>query len=201
MKEEEWQYGKKTEPSLFNSEGKLLKTHSYFHKFSADTKTCNMLEALPSEVQSCNVFLYEIDNDFINRLTEQISPLEKEKAQLMGAASKEIIDVTKDVLGFSPTLENVFRMLFAHIDAFMTSFYNLLSIIDSKRDTTRKLRLLPSLKLANTDIDSKDTEDCSFLLFREYMKMIRSPIRGFKSIRERLRGLKIWRKSTILRVL
>ena len=71
-------------------------------------------------------FTVEVDEEFIGRLDSRITKINEEKDKKMGESSEELNELTKKLLGFAPTIENIIRMTFAHIDAFMHEYYNLL---------------------------------------------------------------------------
>lgn len=60
--------------------------------------------------------------------------LMEDMTNIEGDASNEAAKAVADELGFAPTLENVFRMIFAHLDTFMHTIGSTISAIkDSKR--------------------------------------------------------------------
>lgn len=70
----------------------------------------------------------DIINDLENALYEKAKD-----------ASQDITNIFEAELGFKPTLRNIFRMIFAHIDTFMHFMYNstLKSISDESKSNTR----------------------------------------------------------------
>lgn len=91
----------------------------------------------------------EFVNDEVKKVTADI---EKNYPKI----SKELADAFKVTFGFTPTIENVMRMLFAHLDTFMHCFYTTIGNI-SKED--RRLSDV-NWKLEMTDIEApRDVTD------------------------------------------
>lgn len=67
-------------------------------------------------------------------------------------ASKELQDIFKQGCGFIPTIENVMRMIFAHLDCFMHVFYTLLDDIETDANNDRRSINDTHFLLHNTDV-------------------------------------------------
>ena len=76
-----------------------------------------------------HTFAIKIDENFIINATRRCTDINNEIDKILGRTSEELSEVSKQVLGFTPTIENIIRMTFAHIDAFMHEYYNLLDKI------------------------------------------------------------------------
>lgn len=80
----------------------------------------------------------------------------------------EVQQVYSTSLGFDPTIQNIYRMLFAHIDCFMQSFYDLLGKIKS---SNRKLKDIGISDKNLTDLNRKSTADAFVPPFTAFFKM------------------------------
>lgn len=89
------------------------------------------------------------DEKFLNALSSAENELENEIESLSNAASQETIDIFRNHFRFTPTIENVMRMLFAHLDTFIHKFYELIRKIQPDR-TLSKI----GCKKENTDIQA-----------------------------------------------
>lgn len=76
-----------------------------------------------------HVFVVEIDENFKDNIIARFTEIDGEIEKKIGESSEELADLTKKLLDFVPTIENIVRMTFAHIDAFMHEYYNLLDTI------------------------------------------------------------------------
>lgn len=123
----------------------------------------------PTEIEKGQrTLLVEKDKDFLKRIENRINDINKEIPTLLSESSEELNEISRRLLGFVPTVENVMRMIFAHIDAFMTSFYGLLGNIKSKMNGERLLKNAKGLSLDDTDIESKDDDKCFIPPFAAY---------------------------------
>lgn len=121
-------------------------------------KICNVINEKDSEViksikkerigEPKRVFVYS--KEFRDRASGYVARLEKECNDKMEGATKEVNSFFRNIFDFSPTVENIMRMLFAHIDTFIHYFYATVSKIDG----TRTLERLGGFNKALTDIES-----------------------------------------------
>jgi len=74
--------------------------------------------------------------DYSNFLTAEIENLRIELTREENEIVEDLGKVFEDIIGFSPTVENFYRMLFAHIDCFMNYFYR--KVLDKITDATKK---------------------------------------------------------------
>lgn len=74
--------------------------------------------------------------DYSNFLTVEIDKLKTELKNEENDIVEDLGKVFEDIIGFSPTVENFYRMLFAHIDCFMDYFYT--KVLDKITDATNK---------------------------------------------------------------
>ena len=69
----------------------------------------------------------------LSDLNNNLSIIQSEINLKEEEANKEQYNIFRDVFQFKPTIENVMRMIFAHMDTFMYEYYHLLSGIDGSR--------------------------------------------------------------------
>lgn len=81
---------------------------------------------------------------------------------------KIVTDIYIEALGFDPSIQNVFRMIFAHIDCFMDEFYTLLSEIQK---SNRKLSDIGITNKNLTDLNKNSTENCFVPPFTAFYKI------------------------------
>lgn len=99
-------------------------------------------------------------NDYV---TEANNKIEEKKLTV----DKVVTDIYVEALGFDPSIQNVFRMIFAHIDCFMDEFYNLLKEIKNSN------RTLSEIGITNknlTDLNKNSTENCFVPPFTAFYK-------------------------------
>ena len=92
---------------------------------------------------------YVYSLDVKKRAQERVEKIENEKSKKLEGARKEVEGFFKDMFGFSPTIENMMRMIFAHLDAFIHEFYATIKKIPGTR-TLASLKFPKNL----TDIES-----------------------------------------------
>jgi hypothetical protein len=105
---------------------------------------------------------FEGVTDFFGRVRERIKELEEEINDNLEKNTEEYNELAKTVLGFVPTLENIFRMIYAHIDCYMSQFYGTLSNVNTEmlNSSRRNDRLEPVVDIAeSTDIMTKGKGD------------------------------------------
>lgn len=98
-----------------------------------------------------------------NYVTEANNKIEEKKLTV----DKVVTDIYVEALGFDPSIQNVFRMIFAHIDCFMDEFYNLLKEIKNSN------RTLSEIGITNknlTDLNKNSTENCFVPPFTAFYK-------------------------------
>lgn len=93
--------------------------------------------------------VYEKISKRISDLNTQISAKSTENVQYMD-------DACEKALGFVPTINNYFRMIFAHLDCFMSGFYDMLGRI---KESKRKLSDL-GFNRELTDLNKNSTDEC-----------------------------------------
>ena len=82
-------------------------------------------------VKDCKSYQY-IDMTLKNEINERRNDIQKSIESMQNGAAEEISTVFKNRCSFTPTVENVMRMVFAHLDAFLHEFYSVLSSIKKR---------------------------------------------------------------------
>lgn len=108
-----------------------------------------VLENLVEQGRCRKKLAYKYDDNFKDAVNDEITKLSESNRKLKKQASKEMLARYRSAVGFEPTIENAFRMLFAHIDTFMHLFYGCIENIPD----SRKLGDF-GVKIDETDIDS-----------------------------------------------
>lgn len=108
----------------------------------------------------CAINLYET----LSKLNELKNKLEKDKNDTEVAASVEAENYISEQLGFKPSIENIFRMVFAHLDCFFHEYLE--ECVYKIKDSKRKINddtFIPKLNGENTDVKYKDKDGNVFL--------------------------------------
>lgn len=98
-----------------------------------------------------------VDENLIDATDKRLHEISDEDEILKKKASKEMMERFKREFGFEPTIENAFRMIFAHLDTFMYYFYKTINSIKPER----KIKNF-NIKIDDTDVQS-DANDDAFL--------------------------------------
>ena len=101
---------------------------------------------------------YSNNNEFFDIIKSMIHEIDEAITNTIKEHIGEYNELSKTVLGFSPTIENVFRMIYAHIDCFMHEFYGTLkNIASQEKNGIRKLNALqPHVSAEETDVKGFD---------------------------------------------
>jgi len=106
------------------------------------------------------LFFYTSFSDvkgFLNvEIPNAIKMLEREKEELKTEYAERSKAMLEDALGFSPSIENIYNLAFAHMETFMYCFYEYMKSIKDKMedtgDNTRKVIMYDT----DTDVDPKE---------------------------------------------
>ena len=101
------------------------------------------------------------DINFKNVITETVNAMKGELNELTEKLDKERELTLEKALGFIPSMRNMFNMVFAHIDTFMSVFYNTLDRIRQSiqsDDDTRKYKKLCGDRV-QVDVNSNTLEN------------------------------------------
>ena len=87
----------------------------------------------------------------INKKLQKIDDL---KSKAKEDYQKTLNQIVAQALGFPPTVENLFRMMFAHMETFMRVFYNCTGKIKGRMDNNDSIRSINHYKMTMTETDS-----------------------------------------------
>lgn len=91
------------------------------------------------------------------KLTKLIEESKNEINQLYSKASENAAEVFEDALGFRMSIENIYRMIFAHLQCFFHEYIdNTITKIATDTNVKRHVESDFGISLEDTDIDSKD---------------------------------------------
>ena len=97
------------------------------------------------------------DIGYKNSIVSTLNDLTKKLDKLTVALDKEREQKIEETLGFNPTIQNMYNMIFAHIDTFMSCFYNTLDMIKkSIEDDTDESRKYTRLCGGGIEVDVTD---------------------------------------------
>ena len=102
----------------------------------------------PSETLCC---LIKIE-DYVNQFKVKLTELENLVNNYENKITDELKKAYANVLGFEPTVENYYRMLFAHIDCFMQFYFEQI-LKQVKQDEREKERTLEYLGISESETD------------------------------------------------
>jgi hypothetical protein len=108
-------------------------------KFKKDDIAIPMHKTSSETNWTLMVFKFENLN-FRSGITNKISELSKNLDKLQTELDKERDQRITKSIGFDPTIKNLYNMIFAHIDTFMSCFYNTLDRIRQKIQSDDKSR-------------------------------------------------------------
>lgn len=105
---------------------------------------------------SSNISIYYIDSP-VNFMTK-LSQIQEEQDKIISKVNDDLnrlkYDTFSSLLGFNPTIQNIFEMTFAHMDTFINKFYD---CINRCRDNKDK-RTLSYLGITPKDTDVKGSD-------------------------------------------
>ena len=116
-----------------------------------------------------NVYLVKIDNTFDVNVRKRQDEIDSQIKSIYSTSSQELATLTNKLLGFTPTIENMVRMIFAHIDAFMHEYYKVVSSITSNL-TKRKRSNFGLGDNIKDDVDANSTNGYSFPPFTGFYR-------------------------------
>ena len=115
-----------------NVEGKLVRIES--NQVSDLFKKITGSELSNSNVPMC---VWKITTNILKYVDEDIKLLEAQKNELIKTVYLIKSEKAGKLLGFDLTIENVYKLIFAHIDTFMYHYYNVLKETNIDSDRTR----------------------------------------------------------------
>lgn len=110
--------------------------------------------AYNNKLNGCYVYLYKTDS-FKESIKTKIEEAKNKHKKLNEDLTNELNDKTQDILGFKPTIKNIFKIIYAHIDTFLNSVYSCtLSIKDSNRTISDM-----GIDIKQTDVNSNTSSN------------------------------------------
>ena len=96
-------------------------------------KIIDILSSTKNEFEKKNWYLFD-SNHFLAFFKNIKNEAESKVTEATPEAESESLNITVNEIGFTPNLENIFRMVFAHLDCFMNSMYDVIKKVkESKR--------------------------------------------------------------------
>lgn len=96
-------------------------------------KIIDILSSTKNEFEKKNWYLFD-SNHFLSFFKNIKNEAESKVTEVTPEAESESLNITVKEIGFTPNLENIFRMVFAHLDCFMNSMYDVIKKVkESKR--------------------------------------------------------------------
>lgn len=102
-----------------------------------------------NKLNGCYVYLYKTDS-FKEKLKSKVDELISKQKKLNEAITEDLNNTSKNILGFTPSIKNIFKMLFAHVDTFFHSVYSCMQAIKDDNRLSSDL----DINLNQTDIKS-----------------------------------------------
>lgn len=101
-------------------------------------------------------------NGFEESIETAISSLESEIEELSNSEESfnTIKQAVSSALGFTPTIDNVYRMIFAHLDCFITLYYKILDKVNTKLQLKgNSPRCCKKLGLSKDNVEARISDD------------------------------------------
>lgn len=140
-------------------DGSKTKTYTYTHN---NVDEDNALKGIKNNNSGSTIYVCAIKAPtFFKKLNDLKIRADENSGELRESAISDTEEFFARELGFTPNIENVFRMIFAHLECFCNSYMKeTLGSIRSIR-STRTLGYL-GVKKENTDVQSRDDESKTF---------------------------------------
>lgn len=83
-----------------------------------------------------HLLIFEDINDKIKKCEQEIKNYENNKPNLKSSTNADLLVKINDTIGLKPTIKNVYKMIFKHLDCFSKHFYSALDKIKPERKIT-----------------------------------------------------------------
>lgn len=123
--------------TLFNPDGTEKNGQSTQDTCSIEKYSKTKQNAIRGSKFKSNYCIYIPIGTFYDEIDKKLSDIATDTASNASNIEQATKDMYNDKLGFIPTMNNMFRMTFAHIDCFMEEFYSLLYEI---KQSNRRLK-------------------------------------------------------------
>ena len=121
------------------------------------TDIANKIKSQPYINHATKQVTYIFGSYILDVINTKRSSLNDELASMSTRTISEMNNLYNDKLGFIPNILNIYRMIFAHVDCFMTEFYKLLDTIYQKMKSGERTLGNISLDKNLTDLNSNST--------------------------------------------
>ena len=113
---------------------------------------------IKTEIENTNALygLIFTHKNIIGYLQDRSDRIKKEIENVSKEIEKKRQTIFSEILGFNPTIENIFRIIFAHMDTFVQSYYTILDCIKNKGKISRRTPNSFELNNDNSDITGKE---------------------------------------------
>lgn len=103
--------------------------------------------------------LGKFKEDFNSYVNSEIEYITKQRSEEEKKYKEEEDKLVEKLLGFRPSIKNMYNLVFAHMETFMANFYEKMKNIKSQLESDREKRLKSHFGLSDGDTDlEKDTE-------------------------------------------
>lgn len=130
---------------------KILKTKL---RGTNSTKGYEMTYAPNNRLKGCYVYLYKTDL-FKESIKAKIEETKNKQKKLNEDLTNELNNKAQDILGFKPTIKNIFKIIYAHIDTFLNSMYSCTLNIKNDNRTISDM----GIDIKQTDINSNTSSN------------------------------------------
>lgn len=103
-------------------------------------KILDIFSTNKNEFEKKNWYLFD-SNHFLSFFKNIKNEAESKVTEATPEAESESLNITVKEIGFTPNLENIFRMVFAHLDCFMNSMYEVINKVKESKRTPEDLKM------------------------------------------------------------
>lgn len=139
-----------TGKEAYEGEFVLNDSANVWEKETVSLKKCNNIENCKGKT---HMFSYDTANIF-GKIAKEIEDINAEISKNDDDAIKEEKEVLTKVLGYSPNIENIFRMIFAHLDTFMHFFYD--DVVNVIGKENRPISKFKGFTVSDSDLGQKN---------------------------------------------
>ena len=107
----------------------------------------------------CHYYTFFDRGSFLKDAQDKLDDVNKVIKEEKDNIDNAMADVIKDKLGFTPSVENIYRMIFAHIETFFNAFEDTESRINSDIGSGRRRKDFLGLTEKNSDVPKKSNGD------------------------------------------
>ena len=93
-------------------------------------------------------------NQFLNNITMEVKDIEEKTKKDIERYKQQEMEIVEKVIGFRPSVRNVFELIFAHMETFMHCFYGTTKIIRDQLDGNHNARRKSYYGISDEDTDT-----------------------------------------------